>query len=297
MATDGVKIIDGDTAHETYWGIMDLYDSDADLNKIEHAFPLIQTDYVDDFDNEIYVTSCGLALWEIGLMTPDKLDYIQTIVDKGATVAEWSKENEKDGLARKRELEKYLKKINQNNTKVRHRKKYRKITNLYFHANDILTFKVDGKYKAVICLTVDQYRGNCEYKLALTTYSSSIKPTAAEFLEAEILGVHIGSGFPQSETILQQPGIEKLWEYVGGTNNHFFGMAVIAVSHKDFIDFKHFFEVTGNIKIKEGLKEIGSYGYESDFDRFEAIFGNLESHIETFRLRRYPISLVCETEA
>ena len=42
MATDGVKIIDGDTAHDTYWGIMDLYDSEADYVIINKEFPLIQ---------------------------------------------------------------------------------------------------------------------------------------------------------------------------------------------------------------------------------------------------------------
>jgi glycine dehydrogenase len=31
MATDGVKIIDGDTAYDTYWGIMDLCDIGADV--------------------------------------------------------------------------------------------------------------------------------------------------------------------------------------------------------------------------------------------------------------------------
>ena len=36
MSTDGVKIIDGDTAHDTYWGIMDLYDSGADFNTINN---------------------------------------------------------------------------------------------------------------------------------------------------------------------------------------------------------------------------------------------------------------------
>ena len=44
MATDGVKIIDGNTAHDTYWGIMDLYDSGADFDIISKEFPLIQVD-------------------------------------------------------------------------------------------------------------------------------------------------------------------------------------------------------------------------------------------------------------
>ena len=83
MATDGVKIIDGDTAHDTYWGIMDLYDSGADFGIINNEFPLVQAEYFDDFDNEIYVTACGLALWEIGQMTEDKLTYIKSIIEKG----------------------------------------------------------------------------------------------------------------------------------------------------------------------------------------------------------------------
>lgn len=57
MSTDGTKIIDGDTAHDTYWGIMDLYDSGADLEIILAKFPLVQKEFYDEFDNEIYVTS------------------------------------------------------------------------------------------------------------------------------------------------------------------------------------------------------------------------------------------------
>jgi len=298
MATDGIKIVDGDTGHDTYWGIMDLYDSGADSEKIENEFPLVQSDYVDDFENEVYVTSCGLALWEIGLMTQDKVNYIQTVIDKGATVTEWSRENEKDGRARKRELEKYFQKISHVNNKVRPRKKYRKITHLHFQDNDILAFKVrDGKYRAVICFMVDQYRGQCNYNLVLTTYNSSIEPTADELLKAEILGIDITSGFSPSQTILQQPGIEKLWKLAGGINNHFFGLATTAVSHSDFITFKDNFEVTGTIKIKDGLNRIGSHGGVSSFDRFEDIFADLESHIESFRFRRYPIKLVCDIGA
>ena len=44
MATDGVKIIDGDTANDTYWGIMDLYDSQANLELIEKEFPINEAD-------------------------------------------------------------------------------------------------------------------------------------------------------------------------------------------------------------------------------------------------------------
>ena len=35
MATDGVKIIDGDLAHDTYEYIMELYDSGASAERIK----------------------------------------------------------------------------------------------------------------------------------------------------------------------------------------------------------------------------------------------------------------------
>lgn len=41
MATDGVKIIDGDSAHDIYWGIMHLYDNGASIKTIRKQFPSI----------------------------------------------------------------------------------------------------------------------------------------------------------------------------------------------------------------------------------------------------------------
>jgi hypothetical protein len=290
MATDGVKIIDGDTAHDTYWGIMDLYDSGADFDAINKEFPLIQADYFDDFDNEIYVTSCALALWEMGQMTDDKLAYVKSIIDKGACVKVWTEEhNQKEGKARQKELDKFWKKISQTNTKVRARKKFRKITNFYFQPDDLLTFQLtDGNYRAVICASIDQYRGQCNYILVPTTYNSSKKPTVDDLKDKEILGRQIGSGYDQQTTRERQPGIERIWALNGENCNFFFGVIKLAVDHKDFINFKDKFEKVGTLKIIEGLKETGSFGYEENFERFETIFGDLENHIKIFQQKKYP---------
>src|SRR5688572_21717043 len=157
MATDGVKIIDGDRAHDTYWGIMDLYDSNVEFDVIENEFPLIPTDFIDDFDNEIYVTSCALAFWEMGRMTNERLQYVKSVIDKGACVTEWSKYSDKEGKARQKELNKLWAKISVPNTKLRQRKKYRKITNLYLNPDDLLTFQLkDGRYGVVICTSITQ---------------------------------------------------------------------------------------------------------------------------------------------
>ncbi|WP_163401446.1 hypothetical protein [Flavobacterium fluviatile] len=212
MATDGVKIIDGDTAHDTYWGIMDLYDSEANFETISKEFPLIQADYFDDFDNEIYVTSCALALWEIGQMTEEKLTYVKSIIDKGACVKIWTEEYDtKEGKARQKELDKFWKKISQPNAKVRARKKYRKITNFYFQPDDLLTFQLkDGNYRAIICSSIDQYRGQCNYILVPTTYNSNKKPTVDDLKDKEILGRQIGSGYDHK---LQEKCNQALTEF------------------------------------------------------------------------------------
>lgn len=296
MATNGVKIIDCDTAHDTYWGIMDLYDSGADFDSINKEFPLIQPDNFDDFDNEIYVTSCALALWEMGQMTVDKLAYVKSIIDKGACVKVWTEEYDpKEGKARQKELDKFWKKISQTNTKVRARKKFRKITNFHFQPDDLLTFKLkDGNYRAVICASIDQYRGQCNYILVPTTYNSNKKPTVDDLKDKEIVGRQIGSGYDQQTTREMQPGIDRVWSLTGANSNFFFGVVQLAVNHKDFINFKNRFEKVGTLKIIEGLKKMGAFSHEEDFERFETIFGNLENHIKIFQQKKYPVTLLCD---
>ena len=82
MATDGVKIIDGDTAHDTYWGIMDLYDSGATSETIRLQIPFPQPDYYDDFDYEIYTTAYALAMWEIGFIAKEIVEEVKIAMEK-----------------------------------------------------------------------------------------------------------------------------------------------------------------------------------------------------------------------
>ncbi len=68
----------------------------------------------------------------------------------------------------------------------------------------------------------------------------------------------------------------------------------LAVDHKDFIKFRNSFEKVGTLRIIEGLKGTGTFGYEKNFDRFETIFGDLENHIKTFQYKKYPVTTLCE---
>lgn len=298
MATDGPKIIDGDLAHDTYWSIMDLYDSNADINIIQKEIPFVRHAYGidDDFHHEVFVTSYALAFWEIGAMNKEILNEVHTVIDKGACVKDWTIADPKAGKARQKELDKLWKKISQPNLKGRARKKYRLITNLYFQADDVLAFKLrDNYYRAVICARIDQYRGQCNYILVPTTYKSDQKPTPNNLFSSEIAGLKIGSGYDIETTKLHQPGIEELWKLFPNNDYFFFGLVQLAVDHKDFVHFKKHFEKIGTLKIKDSFKASGSFGYEENFERFEDIFGDFDQHLKIFGYYKFPVTALCET--
>lgn len=295
MATDGVKIIDGDDAHDNHLVTMDLYDSEVGLKEIEKEYPLKEIDFYDDFENEIHVTSLGLAYWEIGLMNEKKLQLIQEIIERGAGIEQWSDYSEKEGKARAAVLKRFLKKISSPNTKIRKIKKYRLIKNFYFYENDVLAFKAkNSTYRVVICAKIEQYRGHCSYYFVPTSYENLEKPTIDVLKKKTIIGHQIGSGCSREETRKTQPGIEKIWEYIGGVNNFTFGLVIKAIDHKNLFTIKDNFTKIGSLKIKASFKKVGSIGYESSFENFQERFENIADFITIFKYQEYPIKIVCE---
>ncbi|WP_421753230.1 hypothetical protein [Croceimicrobium sp.] len=293
MATDGTKIIDGDLAHDSYWGIMDLYDSGADIPMILKEFPLEKTEFLDDFDQEIYVTSCGLAYWELGLMTAERLAFIKDVIRKDACVSEWTSYSEKEGKSRKLVLKRYLNKIEKLNGNVRKPKSYRKISKFIFTENSILIFQLsNGEYATTCCVKIYQYRGSCSYWLVPISYKSTSKPRIDQIMESEILGRTIGSGYSREEIQVYQPGIEKIWDYVGGKPKFCFGFVIHAVEHKDLLNFKDKFEKIGELDISEGLKEIGSIAGVNTFESYNEIYSDLDNQIEVYSYKKYPVSIV-----
>lgn len=295
MATDGVKIIDGDASHDNYWGIMDLYDSGIDLKKIEKEYPLKEVDFYDDFENEIHITSLGLAYWEIGLMNEKKVQLIQKVIERGAGVKEWSDYSEKEGKARAAVLKRFLKKISSLNNKIRKIKKYRLIKNFHFYENDVLIFKAkDYTYRAIVCAKIEQYRGHCSYHFVPIAYDSPEKPTIEVLKKETIIGRKVGSGYSREKTKEIQPDIEKIWNHVGSKTHFFFGIVIKAVNHKDLHTIKDNFTKIGTLKIKESLKKIGSIGYESSFEDLQERIENIDNFVTIFKYQKYPIEIICE---
>ncbi len=84
MATDGVKIIDGDHAHDVYHTFMELYDAGASFEEIQTAVEALNVG--DDFDTEIFITAYALALWETGQLTEKIRQQVQQAIQRGAFV-------------------------------------------------------------------------------------------------------------------------------------------------------------------------------------------------------------------
>lgn len=294
MATDGVKIIDSDTAHDIYRGIMDLYDSGATFEAIRTKIPFPLPDDYDDFDYEIYTTAYALAAWEIGAITDDILQEVKKVIDKGACVKGWTEDyGVKAGKQRQKELDKLWQKITSTNTKVRKRKKYETIDKLLFDINDVLAFQLeDRNYYATVLLNITQYRGACTYKFGKILFKGEKVPTIEEITKCEIIGRKIPSGagmdmsaiFSMSfDEMQQQGGIEALLKREAErTGSYIVGMNMTGIDHKDLVDMSEKFTRVGNLQLKEECKQQGSLSGAVIFEELTSEFQDLHNYIKAF---------------
>lgn len=294
MATDGVKIIDGDTAHDTYWGIMDLYDNGATIETIRHEIPFPAPDYYEDFDAEIYTTAYALAIWEIGHMADEILQEVRRVIDKGAGAKDWAEMDVEMGKERQQELDILWDKIRFPNKEVREVKVYKLISDLLFSENDILTFLLpDNNYYATIVFKIEQYRGNCQYHFGKFLYKDEQAPTIKDIENAQIIGKKIPSGFGMDitgilsigmEEIMNQGGIEAvLKREAEKTGSYTIGMNKTCVSHEHLTNFRDKFQKIGKLKMKENYKETSSLNIATDFDTFCQPFQHLPTYVDSLR--------------
>lgn len=320
MATDGIKIIDSDLAHDTYNMLMDYYDAGATLKQVEEKFPLTE-EQGDDFETEIYAVACGLAYWEIGLMIPKRVEYIKKVVEKGAFTKIWVEdlqEPEKTKELKKRNavINRYLKKISAENQKIRKRKKYSKIKNFHFQKGDIINVEVEkGKNIVAICYGIEQIRSKCYYVLFLTSGFNAEKYDQSKISQKPIIGKTIEGdttgfgqalkGLPDSEynRIIQeyqekaqksitQEFLNEIFEQIEEGNNK-------AVLRESLIDHKiitlnkdKFSKIASCEFLEDRIKPKTYYGYLSNMKDFEIWIEKKDLGFN-YQLE-YPIDLLCK---
>jgi len=302
MSTDGVKIIDGDTAHDTYWTIMDLYDSGATIETIRAEVPFPNDDYYDDFDSEVYITSYALAIWEIGHMTNDVLQEVKRVIDKGVCVKIWTEEHGiKFGRQRQKELAKLWNKISTTNQKIRKRKKYKIIKTFLFDINEVLAFQLSDKnYYATVLLNINQYRGECTYEFGKILYKDTKLPTIPEIMDCEIIGRKIPSehGMDMTKILamsmeerIKQGGIDELLQREAErTGSYVIGLNATGIDHRELINITGNFIKVGKLNLKEECRQLGSLGVVSSFEGLTREFNNLDIYIKrakegTFKIK------------
>ncbi|MDJ1478866.1 hypothetical protein QNI16_00135 [Cytophagaceae bacterium YF14B1] len=209
MATDGIKIIDGDLAHDVYWGFMDLYDEGMPMEDIRHQMERGKEAY-DFFEYEIFITAYALALWETCQLTEPIKRQVRTAIDRGACAQVWAEQSQEDATARERELNRFWNKISTPKRTIRQRK-YRKIINLLFSEGDVLTFQLaNGSYAVTIVLTVSQHRESCSYEFAKKTYRDKDKPDLADVINYDIVERKVPSGVDLDWEVFLKEGMWKI---------------------------------------------------------------------------------------
>lgn len=305
MATDGVKIVDGDIAYCIYGGIMDLYDNGKSLDEIQKSYPFPEKEPIDEFDNEIYTTAYALAIWEIGEMTEEILKVVKSVIDKGICVKEWTEEwDEETGNERQKELDNFWNKITKPNSNIRERITYPEIENFIFEINDVLVFqqpfdKKNEKYYTTVILNISQYRGICDYTFGKIICVKKTKPTIENVINSEIIGRKIpyinGNMMNNLFTtpfgeIIKQGGVDKLLRTEASKSESFdLGMSGISVKHEILEEIKNNFEKIGNINLIEACKKISIGTGAKNFDRFAKQFVNLEKSIELNQAEKFSL--------
>lgn len=311
MATDGVKIIDGDTAYDTYNEIIDLYDSGEAVESIRAKKPFPPEGYVDDFDYEVMVTAYAQAFWEIGFIGDDIIAEVKRVIEVGACVKSWTEEcGAKAGKARQKELDRLWTKINSPNPKIRKRKRYRKVTEFLFEVNDVLAFQSSCKaHYAIVLADIFRYRNICDYCFFITDYKGSLPPTIEQVSKSKVLGYKPPvSGNNIADALAGMFGAENIKNLEGfadmmnNMQKNFqekmetetasqILLKLIDISHKELKKFVDKFDVIGKLNLDKTKIQLGSSQCISDFEELVNHFDNLEQHIEESNNRQLPADL------
>lgn len=267
MATDGVKIIDGDLGHDIHSIFMEMYDAGASLEEIKSAIK-VPFDECDGFDYEIFITVYALALWQIGALTSDVVQEVDQAIARGAGVKVWTKEvDSKEGLKRQRELEKLKQKLARPNSKIRKRRIYRPITKFIFEKDTALVFQLpNSNYCATILMDIFQQKGRCTYYFVASTYAGNNKPSIEDIKDVEVVGRRMAACF-----------------------DYPIGLRIIAVSPKALRSFATDFEQVGSIEIAPEFKNVGLYGGALDFISFSQEWENQAFFIKNFNMDKIPL--------
>lgn len=300
MATDGVKIIDGDLAHDIYNEFMELYDAGDDVESIKEKLGNRDAEF-DEFELEVYVTTYALALWEIGALADDIFQKAKEIVSREIGVRIWLEEaGEKESLRRKKVLHEFINKISKPNSKPRKRKKYRTVQNHIFGVGEVLAFALpDRGYRVTLVGGMLNQKGKCYYQFNMLTYKSMLKPSLSDALKAEIVGRKIPNGLGAFTLEIIKLGFDEINKRGGfdeiikkeaeRTGSYVIGFSTTSIEHRDLLTMQTHFEKIGQLNLGREFQNPGSMSSVDTFERFTLPFEDIDNHLKTFKEEKLPL--------
>jgi len=260
MAIDGVKILDSDSAYDVYNPIMEMYHIGESIEKIKNKIDSLESHIAySELEYEIYTTAYALAMWEIGGLADKQLREVRNIISSGASPL-WDDIAPNAVKDRQEVLEKFLRKIEQPNLKVKKRKNYKPFTDFVFLPEEVFVIQCeDNTFRAIILVTTFQegkalFYAFAELVLDKIAVDTKEKPTLEDIIWFSKVRARINLGFD----------------------------SIKIVSHKKLLTFRDKFEKVGSVKIRQDVKKLGSFGggvdtFEEFCDRWDDGKGKMKN--------------------
>lgn len=190
MGTWGAGISSNDTFADAYAEFFELYDDGFSVKEITERLLASNHETINEPDcsNDFWF-ALAKAQWECKELDADVYDKVKVIIETGADLEVWRRQDADDKSITKRKavLDKFLAQLQIERPKAKSRKK-KVIRQPVFEKGDCLTFMLsNGNFGGAVVLEAIK---NTEYGynlIATTRINQPNKPTASDFESAEVL--------------------------------------------------------------------------------------------------------------
>lgn len=265
MGTFGTGILDNDTSGEVYNKFIEHLENGVTIPKIIDEINSQFVEYKKGDSKTDFLFALGFALWENCSLDQNTLNEIKEYIELDVDIKIWKKleGSEEDIKQRKKELKKFLKKIEVPRKKPL--KKQKQIT-IYkppiFKTGDCVCFKLsNGNYCGGIVLAEHKFdkKEMGSNVIVSTDINQLDKPIKEDFLKSNVLITNFGD--------------LKNWVEVSEYSSDF------------FVEFNGGIEVVDNIEIKE---EIQNYFNDNfcGYSHWNFLITNIENELSRKPVKR-----------
>src|SRR5262245_17512431 len=91
MSIDGPGLLESDLGHDVYNEILDLYDAGLEVSSIRERLRSLESELIDDLEQEIFLATALKSFWDIGHSQQDLRARLVDLITSGRSAAEWQR--------------------------------------------------------------------------------------------------------------------------------------------------------------------------------------------------------------